>query len=91
VLGAHVVAFNPATSTMVGGFSLTDDGSFAVGALDPGMYVLRAEPLDDADPGAFLSASANVDFNFRPAFFTKLVTVARGGAANGVEIKVTPK
>jgi hypothetical protein len=91
VLGAHVVAFNPATSTMIGGFSLSDDGSFAVGALDPGTYVLRVEPLDDGDPGAFLSASAAVDFNFRPAFFNKLVTVTRGGTASGIEMQVAPK
>jgi len=91
VLGAHVVAFNPSTSAMIGGFSLTGDGSFVVGSLNPGTYVIRAEPLDDADPGAFLSASTNVDFNFRPAFFTRLVTVTRGGSATGVEIKVVPK
>jgi hypothetical protein len=91
VLGAHVVAFNPAAGTMIGGFSLTDDGSFAVGALDPGTYVLRAEPLDDGDPGAFLSTSVNVDLDFRPAFFSKLVTVTRGGTASGVELKVVPK
>jgi hypothetical protein len=91
VLGAHVVAFNPETSAIVGGFSLSGDGSFAVGALDPGTYVLRAEPLDDGDPGAFLSTSVNVDFDFKPAFFTRLVTVTRGGTASGIEIKVVPK
>jgi hypothetical protein len=91
VLGAHVVAFNPETGAMIGGFSLSDDGSFAVGALDPGTYVLRAEPLDDGDPGAFLSTSVNVDFNFSPAFFDKLVWVTRGGTAGGIELKVAPK
>ena len=91
VLGAHVVAFNPATNTMIGGFSLTDDGSFAVGALDPGTYVLRVEPLDDGDPGAFLSTSVNIDLNFKPAFFPKLVTVTRRGTASGIELKVSPK
>jgi len=91
VLGAHVVAFNPATSAMIGGYSLTDDGSFAVGALDPGTYVLRVEPLDDGDPGAFLSTSVKVDFNFRPAFSNKLVTVPRGGTASGIELTVAPK
>lgn len=91
VLGAHVVAFNPSTGAMIGGFSLTDDGSFAVGALDPATYVLRTEPLDDADPGSFLSVSANVDFNFKPAFYDKLVTVTRGGTASGIELKVGPK
>jgi len=75
VLGAHLIAFSPATSTMIGGYSLSADGSFVIGALDPGTYVLRAEPLDDGDPGAFLSTSVNVDLNFTPAFYNKLVTV----------------
>ena len=91
VLGAHVVAFNPATNTMIGGFSLSDDGSFAIGALDPGTYLLRAEPLDDGDPGAFLSTSVNVDLNFKPAFFARLITVTHGGTAGGIELKVAPK
>lgn len=91
VLGAHVVAFDPTTNTMIGGFSLSDDGAFAVGGLQPGTYVLRAEPLDDADPGAFLSTSIDVDFNFKPAFASKLVNVPRGGTTGGIELKVAPK
>ena len=91
VLGAHVVAFNPTTGAMVGGFSLSDDGSFAVGALEPGTYLLRAEPLDDGDPGAFLSTSINIDLDFKPAFYGKLVTVTRGGTAGAIELKVVPK
>jgi hypothetical protein len=91
VLGAHVVAFSPATSAMIGGFTQSDDGSFVVGALQPGTYVLRAEPLDDADPGAFLSTSVNIDLNFKPAFLSRLVTVTRGGTAAGIELKVVPK
>jgi hypothetical protein len=91
VLGAHIVAFSPATTAMVGGFSLADDGSFTIGGLPPGTYALRAEPLDDADPGSFLNTSVNVDFNFTPAFATKLVTVTAGGTAGGVELKVLPK
>jgi hypothetical protein len=91
VLGAHVVAFNPATGAMVGGFSLSDDGAFAVGALEPGTYLLRAEPLDDGDPGAFLSTSVNIDLDFRPAFYGNLVTVTGGATAGGIELKVVPK
>jgi len=91
VLGAHVVAFSPATGAMIGGFSLSADGSFVVGALPPGTYVLRAEPLDDGDPGAFLSTSVNIDLDFVPAFYGKLVTVTRGGTAGGIELKVAPK
>jgi hypothetical protein len=91
VRGAHVVAFSPATGAMIGGFSLSADGSFVVGALAPGTYVLRAEPLDDGDPGAFLSTSVNIDLNFIPAFYGKLVTVTHGGTAGGIELKVAPK
>jgi hypothetical protein len=47
--------------------------------------------LDDGDPGAFLSTSVNVDFNFRPAFSDTLVTVVQGGTASGIELRVAPK
>jgi hypothetical protein len=91
VLGAHIVAFNAATGTMIGGYTLTDDGTFTIGGLEPATHVLRAEPLDDGDLGSFLSATLNVDLNFKPAFYNKLVTVPRGGTARGVELKVEPK
>ena len=48
VLGAHVVAFSPATGNLIAGFTLAQDGSFTIAGLDPGLYVVRAEPLDDA-------------------------------------------
>jgi hypothetical protein len=91
VLGAHVVAVNSATGATIGGFSQTADGSFTVGGLEPGTYLLRVEPLDDADPGAFLSSSLNIDLDFQPTFLDKLVTVARGTTASGIELKVVPK
>jgi len=91
VLGAHVVAFNAETGAMIGGFSQTGDGTFTVGGLVPGTYVLRAEPLDDADPGDFLSTSVNVDLDFQPAFLNKLVAVGPGTTASGIELKVVPK
>ena len=49
VYGAHVVAFNLATGAMVGGFSLDSQGSFVIGDLRPGPYIVRTEPLDDGD------------------------------------------
>jgi len=91
VLGAHIVAFNPATGALVGGFSLNEDGSFTIGGLEPGPQVLRVEPLDDADIDSFFDASLNVDVNFRVRFHDKVVVVPVGGGARDVEIKVTPK
>jgi len=91
VLGAHVVAFNPASGKMVGGFSLSADGAFTIGGLEPGLHVLRAEPLDDGDAGSFVDPGQPIDLDFKPAFHTRQVAVPRGGTASGVEVKVTPK
>src|SRR5262245_37301407 len=91
VLGAHVVAFNPGTGTLVGGFSLTADGAFTIGGLAEGLYVVRAEPIDDGDVGSFLDPSQPIDLEFRPAIYTSLVAVPRGGTARNIEVKVTPK
>jgi hypothetical protein len=91
VLGAHIVVFNPASGKLVGGFSLSPDGTFVVAGLEPGPKVVRVEPLDDGDITSFLDASLNIDVNFRPAFHNRLVTVPRGGSASGVELKVVPK
>lgn len=91
VFGAHVVAFNPSTGALVGGFSLANDGAFSIAGLEPGAYVLRVEPLDDGDVESFFDSSSNVDLNFRVRFHDRVVAVPRGGGATGVEIKVTPK
>jgi hypothetical protein len=91
VMGAHVIAFNPANGKLVAGFSLSDDGSFVIAGLDPGPHVLRAEPLDDADVDSFFESTLNVDVNFKPAFYTRLVVVPRGGTARNIEVKVVPK
>ena len=91
VLGAHVVAFSPATGKLVGGFSLAQDGTFVIAGLEPGTYVLRAEPLDDGDITSFLDASPEIDVNFKPAFYERLVTVPRGGTSRNVELKVVSK
>jgi hypothetical protein len=91
VIGAHIVAFNPATGKLVAGFSLSEDGTFVVAGLEPGPHVVRVEPLDDGDITSFLDASLNIDVNFKPAFHNRLVTVPRGGTARGVELKVVAK
>jgi hypothetical protein len=90
VYGAHVVAFNLTTGTLVGNFSLTDSGSFSIAGLEPGAYALRVEPLDDADVESFFDA-ADVDVGFAPAFYERIVVAPRGGGAESVEIQVTPR
>ena len=91
VLGAHVVAFNPATGGLVGGFTLNEDGSFTIAGLEAGPLVLRVEPLEDGDIESFFDASLDVDLDFRVRFHDKVVVVPLGGGTRNVEIKVTPK
>jgi hypothetical protein len=91
VLGAHVLAFDLRTKTLVGGFSLSDDGSFVIAGLDPGPHILRVEPLDDGDIESFFDLTLNIDINFRPQFYEKIVAVPRGGGTSGVELKVVAK
>jgi hypothetical protein len=91
VFGAHVTAFNPATGVTVGTFSLTRSGEFVIGSLEPGVYVLRAEPLDDADLDGFFDDSSFVNTNFRPAFAPRLVSVPAGGTGPPVEIDVVAR
>ncbi|MBP8273211.1 MAG: carboxypeptidase regulatory-like domain-containing protein [Acidobacteria bacterium] len=91
IFGAHVVAFNTKTQQTVGGFSLNASGDFVISGLTPGIYVLRVEPLDDADLTSFFSAETKVDVGFKAAFHSKLVTAPAGGAGERVEIKVTRK
>jgi hypothetical protein len=91
VAGAHVIAYAAGTGKLVGGFTLDDDGSFVIAAIDPGPYVLRVEPLDDADVDSFFDSSMHVDLDFRPAFLPELVAVPRGGTSRNIEIKVVPK
>ena len=91
VLGAHVVAFNPASGKLVATFTLAEDGTFVIAGLEPGLQILRAEPLDDADASSFLDATFKVDMDFKVAFYNRLVTVPRGGTARDIELKVVAK
>lgn len=91
VFGAHIFAFNQRTGELVGGFSLDNQGSFVISGLDPGLYVVRAEPLDDADTDSFFDTSQVVNINFKATYHAKLVAVPAGGASASIEIKVTPK
>jgi hypothetical protein len=91
VVGAHVVAFNPANGKLVAGFTLSQDGTFVIAGLEPGTHVLRVEPLDDGDVSSFLDSSLNIDLDFKPAFYERLVTVPRGGTSRNVEVRVVAK
>jgi hypothetical protein len=91
VLGAHIVAFDMRTQKLVGGFSLSDDGSFVIAGLDPGPHVLRVEPLDDGDIESFFDATLNIDVDFRAQFYDKIVVVPKAGGTSGVELKVVAK
>jgi hypothetical protein len=91
VLGAHVVAFDPKTGKLIGGFSLSDDGSFVIAGLDPGPHIVRVEPLDDGDVDSFFDLTLKIDVDFRVRFYEKIVVVPKGGGAKNIEIKVVPK
>jgi hypothetical protein len=91
IIGAHVTAFNPATGKLVAGFTLSEDGTFTIAGLDPGPHVVRVEPLDDAEVSSFIDTSLIIDVNFKPAFYSRLVTVPRGGTAASIAIPVVPK
>ena len=91
IFGAHIVALNTKTGQTVGSFSLNTQGQFSMDGLEPGVYVVRVEPIDDADLGSFFSDSAKVDANFKAAFHSKLVSVPVSGSGALIEIKVVRK
>lgn len=91
VFGAHVTALHTGTGDLVSTFSLTANGDFTIAALAPGLYVVRAEPLDDADLNSFFDEDSAVNVNFTPAFFAKLVAVPRGGSGPRIQISVVAK
>ena len=91
MFGAHVTAFNSTTGDLVSGFCLDQEGTFVVGGLRPGLYVVRAEPLDDGDITSFFSGDTVVDINFKPTIFSRLVAVPAGGSSLAIEIKASPK
>ncbi len=90
VYGAHVVAFNLQTGELIAGYTLADDGTFAIAGLSPGPQVLRVEPLDDADVESFFTP-ARVDIDFTVTFASTIVVVQGGGATTGVSIEVRPR
>ena len=89
VKGAHVVAFNQRTGSLIGGFS-SADGTFRIAGLTPGPHVLRVEPIDDADIDSFLDPPG-VNVNFQVTFYDRLVVAPVGGTSASVDIAVRPK
>ena len=89
LLGAHIVALNPETGDLIGNFSLNANGEFAIARLEPGPYILRVEPLDDAEVDSFFSTAIDVDF--RVTYATRMVVAPRGGSSSLIEIKVLAK
>jgi hypothetical protein len=91
LFGAHVVAVNAATGLMVGGFTLNTQGQFSIGGLSPGLYLVRVEPLDDADVESFFDGTNTVDLDFRVMFFDRVVVVPKGGDSGEIALKVVRK
>lgn len=89
LLGAHVVAFNPESGELIGNFTLNMEGEFVIARLPPGPYVLRVEPVDDADPESFFSAPIDVDF--RVTYAPRMVVAPAGGSSRLIEIQVAPR
>ena len=91
VFGAHVIAFSPATGALVANFTLDESGRFSIAGLTPGAWLVRVEPLDDAEVDSFFDRSAPVDLDFRVTFADSLVIVPRGADSGSVAIQVAPK
>jgi hypothetical protein len=89
VMGAHVVAFNPETGVLIGNFTLNAAGDFVIARLPAGPYVLRAEPIDDAEPDSFFPSA--IDTNFRVTYAPRMVVAPHGGSSPSIEIRVQPK
>lgn len=89
VFGAHVVAFNPVTGTLVGGFTLNDNGDFVIAGLTAGPHLVRAEPLDDVDIDSVLSG--HIDVDFRVAYAPRMAVAPQGGSSGELVITVEPK
>lgn len=90
VYGAHVVAASLETGALVASYTLSTTGEFVIAGLPPGLYVLRAEPLDDVDLESVFGGTA-VDLAFAPAYARRLAVVQAGGATPAITIEVATK
>lgn len=90
ITGAHIVAFDPMTGALVGGFSLGAGGAFQIAGLSPGAHVVRVEPLDDADVDSFFT-SLDVNMDFQVTYHPRLVIAPAGGTSERFDVSVRPK
>jgi len=89
VLGAHAVAINLRDGTTIGGFTLNAEGEFVIGGVSPGTYLVRVEPLDDADTDSFFSGPIDVDFQV--TYGARIVIAPAGGGADPITVQVRAK
>jgi hypothetical protein len=75
----------------VGGFSLDSSGGFVIAGLSPGSYIVRVEPLDDGDIASFFDNTADVDTDFRVAYYPHILTVPAAGGAPAIAVTVVAK
>ena len=88
VFGAHVTAYSLRSGKIVGNFTLDQNGAFVIGGLEPGLHVVRVEPLDDGDVGSFFDDDDEVEVGFKATIAARLVSVPRGGASADIVIEV---
>ncbi|MDQ3071414.1 MAG: matrixin family metalloprotease [Acidobacteriota bacterium] len=88
VFGAHVTAFSLRSGKIVGNFTLSATGEFVIAGLEPGLHVVRVEPIDDGDVGSFFDADDGVEVQFLAAIVPQLVSVPKGGSAGRITIDV---
>jgi hypothetical protein len=86
IKGAHVVAFDSADGSLIGGFSMTN-GTFRIAGLSPGPHVLRVEPIDDADIDSFIEPPG-VNVNFQVTFHPRLIVAPQGGTGASFDVAV---
>jgi hypothetical protein len=89
-VGAHVDVFNHRTRAHVGGFPLSNQGEFQILGLAPGPYVVRVEPLDDADIDSFFDLDS-IDIDFQVTYYPRLVVAPSGGVGDSITVSVRPK
>lgn len=90
VFGAHVVAFEPFTQVLVGAVSLPD-GSFDLGGLPAGRYLVQALPLGSpAGPQTLggIFALSTIDTSYRGAFLDRTVQLGAGATVSGLNLEV---
>lgn len=91
VFGAHVTAYNLRSGAIIGNFTLDNEGAFVIAGLEPGLHVVRVEPLDDGDVGSFFDEDEDVDVDFLATIAPRLVSVPRGGSSGAITIDVRRK